>query len=65
MEPGGRALQRRLPPAVPPGPDPAALGRLAGILVAGQRVVIVTARTAADPPPRPCWPASPRSSERR
>lgn len=49
MEPGGRALQRRLPPAVPPGPDPAALGRLAGILVAGQRVVIVTARTAADP----------------
>lgn len=49
MEPGGLALQRRLPPAVPPGPDPAALGRLAGILVAGQRVVIVTARTAADP----------------
>lgn len=49
MEPGGRALPRRLPPAIPPGPDPGALGRLAGILVAGQRVVIVTSRTAAEP----------------
>lgn len=49
MEPGAGALPRRLQPAVPPGPDPGALGRLAGILVAGKRVVIVTARTAADP----------------
>lgn len=49
MEPGVGALPRRLPPAIPPGPDPGALGRLAGILVAGKRVVIVTARTAADP----------------
>lgn len=49
MEHGLGALPRRLPPAVPPGPDPGALGRLAGILVAGKRVVIVTARTAADP----------------
>lgn len=49
MEPGVGALPRRLPPAIPPGPDPGALGRLAGILVAGKRVVIVTSRTAADP----------------
>lgn len=49
MEPGVGALPRRLPPAVPPGPEPGALGRLAGILVAGKRVVIVTSRTAADP----------------
>lgn len=49
MEKGIGALPRRLPPAIPPGPDPAALGRLAGILVAGKRVVIVTSRTAADP----------------
>lgn len=49
MEPGSRALPRRLPPAIPPGPDPGALGRLAGILVAGQRVVIVACRTAAEP----------------
>lgn len=49
MEPGSRVLPRRLPPAIPPGPDPGALGRLAGILVAGQRVVIVACRTAAEP----------------
>ncbi|MBV8789056.1 MAG: thiamine pyrophosphate-requiring protein, partial [Mycobacterium sp.] len=49
MDPGVGALPRRLPPAIPPGPDPGALGRLAGILVAGKRVAIVTARTAADP----------------
>ncbi|OBI96244.1 thiamine pyrophosphate-requiring protein [Mycobacterium sp. 1465703.0] len=49
MEHGAGALPRRLAPAIPPGPDPGALGRLAGILVAGKRVVIVTSRTAADP----------------
>ncbi|KAA8970155.1 thiamine pyrophosphate-requiring protein [Mycobacterium sp.] len=49
MEPGVRPLPRRLSPAVPPGPDPAALERLAAVLVAARRVVIVTARTAADP----------------
>jgi len=49
MEPGAGALPRRLNPAVPPGPDPVALDRLAATLVAADRVVIVTSRTAADP----------------
>jgi acetolactate synthase-1/2/3 large subunit len=49
MEPGIGSLPRRLSPAVPPGPDPSALERLAAILAAAGRVVIVTARTAADP----------------
>ncbi|GFG73819.1 thiamine pyrophosphate-requiring protein [Mycobacterium botniense] len=49
MEPGSRPLPRRLTPAVPPGPDPGALERLAAILVAATKVVIVTARAGADP----------------
>lgn len=49
MDSGVGVLPRRLPPAVPPGPDPAALDRLADILAAADRVAIVTARTAADP----------------
>jgi acetolactate synthase-1/2/3 large subunit len=49
MEPGARTLPRRLAPAVPPGPDPTALERLAGILAQADRPVIVTSRTAADP----------------
>jgi acetolactate synthase-1/2/3 large subunit len=49
MEPGAGSLPRRLYPAVPPGPDPSALERLAAILADSARVVIVTARTAADP----------------
>lgn len=49
MEPGVCSLPRRLPSAVPPGPDPAGLDRLAEIMAAANRPVIVTARTAADP----------------
>jgi acetolactate synthase-1/2/3 large subunit len=49
MDPGVSALPRRLIPAVPPGPDPVALERLAAILAAADRAVIVTARTAAEP----------------
>ncbi|OBI06690.1 acetolactate synthase [Mycobacterium sp. E2462] len=49
MEAGAGELPRRLPPAVPPGPDPGGLERLAGILAEADRVVIVTSRTAADP----------------
>lgn len=49
MEPGVGALPRRLLPAVPPGPDPTALDRMAAILAAADRVVVVTSRTAADP----------------
>ncbi|MBV9319377.1 MAG: thiamine pyrophosphate-requiring protein, partial [Mycobacterium sp.] len=49
MEPGTGSLPRRLRRAVPPGPDPTALDRLAAILAAANQVVIVTSRTAADP----------------
>ncbi|BBX66183.1 benzoylformate decarboxylase [Mycobacterium saskatchewanense] len=49
MEAGSRPLPRRLPPAVPPGPDPDALEKLAAILVDASRAVIVTSRTAAEP----------------
>lgn len=49
MEPGADHLPRQLRPAVPPGPDPAALQRIAGIMADAGRLVIVTSRTAADP----------------
>jgi acetolactate synthase-1/2/3 large subunit len=65
MEPGTSSLPRRLTPAAPPGPDPAALERLAAILVAASRVVIVTSRSAADPPTCPCWRGSPSCWVRR
>lgn len=49
MEAGVGELPRRLSPALPPGPDPDGLERLAGVLAAAEEVVIVTSRTAAEP----------------
>ena len=60
MEPGAGSLPPRLRPAVPPGPDPAALERLAGVLAGSSRPVIVTSRTAADPA---CAPVLARIAE--